>query len=166
MQFATHLTAYKTRLHDYLNNVFSKNNYNKDFVRGNTLSNTDTQTSFNSGPVTTVIPYIRGTSGTIACILQPYNTCVEHKPITTLRQLLTNVKDKDKLEDKQGTVNKIKCCDCQATYIGATGRNLSTQLTEHKQVTRNSDVNNHIAEHHLQTKHHIDWGSATCIMYS
>ena len=29
----------------------------------------------------------------------------------------TNVKDKDKPEDTQGAVYKIKCCDCQATYI-------------------------------------------------
>ena len=28
---------------------------------------------------------------------------------------------------------------------------------------RNDDVNNHIAEHHLQTKHQIHWDSATCI---
>ena len=32
--------------------------------------------------------------------------------------------------------------------------------------TRLGDVNNHIAEHHLQTKHQIDWDSATCITYS
>ena len=39
----------------YLNNVFSKNNCNTDFVRRNTHSNTDsnTQTKLNSGPVTT-----------------------------------------------------------------------------------------------------------------
>ena len=86
--------------------------------------------------------------------------------MTTLRRLLTNVKDKDKPEDRQGAVYKIKCCDCQASYIGETGRNLSTRLTEHKRATRNGDVNNHIAEHHLQTKHQIDWDSATCITYS
>ena len=28
------------------------------------------------------------------------------------------------------------------------------------------DVNNHIAEHHLHTKHQIDWESAICITYS
>ena len=152
---------------DYLYNVFSKNNYNTDFVRRNTHSNTDTQTNVNSGPVTTAtVPYIRGTSETIARILQPYNIRVAHKPITTLRRLLTNVKDKDKPEDRQGAVYKIKCCDCQASYIGETGRNLSTRLTEHKRATRNGDVNNHIAEHHLQTKHQIDWDSATCITYS
>ena len=52
---------------DYLYNVFSKNNYNTDFVRQNTHSNTDTQTNVNSGPVATAtVPYIRGTSETIA----------------------------------------------------------------------------------------------------
>ena len=120
-----------------------------------------------SGPVTTAtIPYIRCTSETLARILQPYNIRVAHKPITTLRRLLTNVKDKDKPEDRQGAVYKIKCCDCQASYIGETGRNVSTRLTEHKRATRNGDVNNHIAEHHLKTKHQIDWDSATCITYS
>ena len=154
---------------DYLNNVFRKNNYNTDFVKQNTHSNTDsnTQTNVNSGPVTTaIIPYIRGTSETIARILQPYNMHVAHKPITSLWRLLTNVKDKDKPEDRQGAVYKIKCCDCQASYIGETGRNLSTRLTEHKRATRNGVVNNHIAEHHLKRKHQIDWVSATCITYS
>ena len=152
---------------DHLYNVFSKNNYNAYFVRRNTHSNTDSNTQTNSGPVTTAtIPYIRGTSETIARILQPYNIRVAHKPITTLRRLLTNVKDKDKPEDRQGAVYKIKCYDCQASYIGETGRNLSTRLTEHKRATKNGDVNNHIAEHHLRTKHQIDWDSATCITYS
>ena len=78
---------------------------------------------------------------TIARILQPYNLSVVSKPITTLRRLLTNVRDKDKSEDRQGAVYKIKCCDCLATYIGETGRNFSTRLTEHKQATRNGDIN-------------------------
>ena len=98
---------------DYLNNVLSKNNYNTDFVKRNTHSNTHSNTQTNSGPVTTAtIPYIRGTSETIARPLQPYNIRVADKPITTLRRLLTNVKDKDKPEDRQRAVYKIKCCDC------------------------------------------------------
>ena len=86
---------------DYLNNVFSKNNYITDFVRRNTHSNTDSNTQTNSGPVTTTIPYIRGTSETIARVLQPYNIRAAHKPITTLRRLLINVKDEDKPEERQ-----------------------------------------------------------------
>ena len=102
---------------DYLKNLFSKNNYNynTDFVRRKTHSNTDsnTQTNVNTGPVTkATIPYIRGTSSeTKARILQPYNRRVAHKPITSLPRLLTNVKDKDRPEDRQGAVYKIKCCE-------------------------------------------------------
>ena len=138
---------------------------NADFIRRNTYKPTEHNgTNANPTPVTTAtIPYIKGTSETIARILQPYNIRVAHKPITTLRQLLTNVKDKDEPNDRQEAVYKIKCCDCQATYIGETGRNLNTRLTtEHKRVTRNGDLNNKVGEHHLQTNHRIDWDSAEC----
>ena len=43
------------------------------------------------------------------------------RPITTLRLLLTNIKDKDEPNDRQGAVYKIKYCDYQASYIGETG---------------------------------------------
>ena len=70
------------------------------------------QTAMDSGPVTTpTIPYVRSTPETIARILQPYNIRVAHKPITTLRRLVTNVRDKDNPEHRQGAVYKIKCCD-------------------------------------------------------
>ena len=152
----------------YLDNVFNENNYKRDFIRHNTYRNSEPNaTNTNATPVTTAtIPYIKGTSETIARILQPYNIRVAHKPITTLRQLLTNVKDKDEPSDRRGAVYKIKCCDCQATYIGETGRNLNVRLTEHKRATRNGDINNHIAEHHLKTNHRIDWDSAECVTYS
>ena len=39
--------------------------------------------------MTATIQYSRGTSETIARILQPYNIRAAHKPITTLRRLLT-----------------------------------------------------------------------------
>ena len=96
------------------------------------------ETNANLTPTTIVtIPYIKGTSEIVARILQPYNIRVAHRPITNLRKLLTNVKDKDQPKGRQGTVYKIKCCYCQATYIGETGRNF-----EHKRATRNGDINN------------------------
>ena len=80
--------------------------------------------------------------------------------------LLTNVKDRDEPNNRQGAVYKIKCSDCQASYIGEPGRNLNTRLTEHKRATRNGDVNNHIAVHHQLTNHNIDWDTAQCLTYS
>ena len=53
---------------NYLNNFFSKNNYNADFVRRNTYKPAEhNATNANPTPVTTAtIPYIKGTSETIA----------------------------------------------------------------------------------------------------
>ena len=45
-------------------------------------------------------------------------------------------------------------------------RTLNIRLTEHKRVTKNGDVNDHITEHHLHTNHRIDWDSAECVTYS
>ena len=152
----------------YLERVFMKNNYDADFIRRNIYRPTNADaTNQNLTHVTTVtIPYIKGTSETISRILQPYNIRVAHKPTTTLRHLLTNVKDRDEPNNRQGAVYKIKCSDCQASYIGETGRNLNTRLTEHKRATRNGDANNHIAVHHQLTNHNIDWDSAQCLTYS
>ena len=148
----------------HLNTVFTKNNYNTDFIERNNYTRPN-DSSNHSYTTTATIPYIRGTSETIARILRPYNIRVAHKPIFTLRRLLTNVKGKDKPEDRPGAVYKIHCSDCQATYIGETGRNLTTRLTEHKGATKKGDLNNNIAKHHLKKSHAIDWDSATCLTY-
>ena len=152
----------------YLNRVFSKKNYNEDFIQRNTHSPiTTTKANDNATPTTTAtIPYIKGISENISRIQQPFNIRVAHKPITTLRQLLTNIKDRDKPRNRQGAVYKINFSDCHASYIGETGRNLTARLTEHKRATRKGDVNNHIAEHHRLTNHTIDWDSAQCLNYS
>ena len=149
----------------HLNTVFIKNNYSTDFIKRNAYVRPN-DSSDNSYTTTATVPYIRGTSETIAHILRPYNIRVAHKPMFTLRRLLTNVKDKDEPEDRPGADHKIKWSDCQATYIGETGRNLTTRLNEHKRATKKGDVNNDIAEHHLKTSQTIDWDSATCLTYS
>ena len=83
-----------------------------------------------------------------------------------LLHLLTNVEDREEPYIRQGAVYKIKCSDCQASYIGETDRNLNTRLFEHKRAMRNGDTNNHIAVHHQLTNHNIDWDSAQCLTYS
>ena len=77
----------------YLYDVFNKNNYSRDLIRHNTYRNFEPNaTNTNSTPVTTATtPYTKGTSETIARILQTYNIRVAHKHITTLQQLPTKV---------------------------------------------------------------------------
>jgi len=91
------------------------------------------KTNRNQTSVSTVtMPYIKGTSETIRQILQPYNIRIAHKPVTMLRHLLTNIKDRDEPNNRQGAVYNIKCSAYQASYIGKTSRNLNTRLTEKK----------------------------------
>ena len=87
-------------------------------------------------------------------------------PQTYHNQLLTNFKNIDKPKGRQGAPNNIPCYDHLATYIVVRGRNLKVQLTEHKHVTRNSDLNNNISEHNNKSTHNIDWDSVTCIACS
>ena len=136
-----------------------------DFIQRNTHRPTTTTEANDNATLTTTatIPFIKGISEKISRILQPFNIRVAHKPMITLRQLLTNIKDKDEPRNRQGAVYKINCSDCHAPYIGETSRNLTTRLTEHKRATRKGDVNNHIAEHHRLTNHTIDWDSAQCL---
>ena len=56
--------------------------------------------------------------------------------------------------------------DCDASYIGEIGRNLTTRMTEHKRTTRKDDAKDHISEHHRLTNRTIDWDSAQCLPYS
>ena len=64
----------------YLDRVFSKNNYNKDFIRRNTHRPTYiTEAKDNATPTTTAtIPYIKGISENISRILKPFNIRVAH----------------------------------------------------------------------------------------
>ena len=73
----------------------------------------------------------------------------------TLRHLLTNVKDKDEPNNRQGAIYKIECSDCQASYIGETGRNLNTRLTEHKRATRKFHSSNKIRFSSLLLRIHL-----------
>ena len=88
---------------DLINRSLSKNNYNADFMRRDTHRPVaTTKTNHNATPTTTAtISYIKGMYENILGILKPFNIHVAHKLITTLRQLRTNVKDKDEPKNRQ-----------------------------------------------------------------
>ena len=112
---------------DYLNNVFSKTTTTRT-----THSNADskTQTSVNSGHAVTTgtIPYIRGTSETIALVL--YNLTIYL--LNTNRQsfyddylLMLRTKTNRRTDREQYTKSNAATA---RLLIGETGRNLSTRL--------------------------------------
>ena len=112
----------------YLERVFHKKTYNADFIRRDVYRPTEADaTNWNLTPVTTVtIPYIKGTSETISRILQPYNIRIAHKQTYNYDTYWPTWKTGTNLTTTNlGAVYKVKCSDCQASYISETGWNLT-----------------------------------------
>ena len=53
----------------------------------------------------------------LARILQPYNIRFAHKPITTLRRLLTNFKDEDRRTDREQYTRSNPATDRLLTLV-------------------------------------------------
>jgi len=58
-------------------------------------------------------------------------------------------------------VHKINCKDCDASYVGQTGRQLKisdNRISEHKNyINRNTSALSVITEHRLHKNHDFDW---------
>ncbi|KYN29866.1 hypothetical protein ALC57_00683, partial [Trachymyrmex cornetzi] len=67
---------------------------------------------------------------------------------------------KDPLNDelKRNVVYKFNCRDCDASYVGQTGRKLKTRLSEHKKhIHSKTSTHSVITEYRLQNDHDFDW---------
>ena len=74
------------------------------------------------------------------------------KPTNALRQLLVNPKDPVYKENMVGLVYKIKCEECEATYVGETERSLKSRFNEHWRLSSTiSEVAKHI---HMEQHEH------------
>lgn len=67
---------------------------------------------------------------------------------------------KDPLPDssKRNVVYKISCNDYDVSYVGQTGRQLNTRISEHrKHICRNMTVYFVITDHRVYQDHDFDW---------
>ena len=121
-----------------------------------------------------IIPYVQGTSERLRRVLKQYNIGTTFRPINKISQMIVHPKDQLNKEDKCGVVYEVACNNCNKTYIGETGRKLSTRITEHKKdyessampgvSTRASHQNasteihkSAITDHMIQQNHIPDW---------
>lgn len=72
---------------------------------------------------------------------------------------------KDKLDplETPGVVYKIKCKDCDASYVGMSKRKLKKRIYEHKYAIKNSSPTSALSEHVSQTNHKIDFDNTKII---
>ena len=108
------------------------------------------------------ISYIQGVSEAVTRIQSDNNVQIHTKPFRTLRRIFSHPKDRIPDDDKSSIVYKVNCCDCDASYIGETGRPLETRMSEDCRAVEKMDFSTsalHVWEH----DHHIDWTS-TCVL--
>jgi len=79
---------------------------------------------------------------------------------TSLNQFIKVDKDSLNNELKRNVVSisiKINCCDCDASYVGQTGRKLKSKLSEHqKHIHSQTSTYSVITDHRLQNDHDFD----------
>jgi len=67
-------------------------------------------------------------------------TSINLKPHLTLLPVFRKPKNVVSVSDKSGLVYKIPCRDCDAVYIGETGRSLKTSKPEHMEAVKEMDL--------------------------
>ena len=100
---------------------------------------------------------MQGVSELISRILTQVGIGVALKPHHTLFLLFRNPKDAINFEQKRGLVYQISCRDCNAVYVGETGRSVRTRKREHAAAfktfnTRKSALSQHV----MDFNHRID----------
>ena len=118
----------------YVNNILKLNGYNNNII--DKISNQIEHPPINDNEPNDFkyisAPYIRGTSERTARILKKHKIKLAHKPTRSLKSELTHVKDKQLAQNKAGVVYKLDCNECNAVYVGETGRQVKDRMREHQ----------------------------------
>lgn len=101
------------------------------------------------------IPYIGPVSKKIGEIFKKYNMQVAYKTNITLQTLLPSSKSPIPLLEKSG-IYQLQCKDCNAAYVGQTGRKFSLRFKEHARSWRLNLDNSTFANHLIQNNHSFD----------
>jgi hypothetical protein len=65
---------------------------------------------------------------------------------------------------KSDIVYKVNCSNCDAAYVGETGRQLGQRIKEHSAALRLiQPQKSALAQHAVNTAHDIDWASAAIL---
>ena len=125
------------------------------------------------------VPNVHSFTEKIQCIFIKHRVATLVKSQTTLRQVLVHPKDKVDKQKKARVVYKIPCNKCKKVYIGETGRQLGTRITEHRKEaekisdrnftrsTRRASTSEHhksaITDHVCQNNHIMNWEASEIV---
>jgi hypothetical protein len=98
------------------------------------------------------LPYIGVVSHRLGNVIKKEGLQIAFKTSPLLNTLMNSSKDCISNWEKSG-VYKLKCGDCDANYVGQTGRSFQTRIAEHTSARRMGNRSSKFAEHLLDTGH-------------
>ncbi|BHF79603.1 hypothetical protein SprV_0702272400 [Sparganum proliferum] len=147
----------------YLHALFKANGYPKSFIR-KCLKNPHPERSDGEKPkFWLAIPYVKNVSEATARILKPFGIGVAHKPESTIRQQIMRPKDPLPVTEQSSVVYSIPCQNCDARYVGETGKRLGTRLHEHQLAINRKDKLSMVYGHVKQQNHNFAFEKARVI---
>ncbi|KYN49992.1 hypothetical protein ALC62_00019, partial [Cyphomyrmex costatus] len=106
------------------------------------------------------IPYVEGVSEKFKNIINGSCHKVCFFSMNKLNYFIKAQKDPMARGKKRNVVYKINCNQCEASYVGQTGRKLDTRISEHKKhINKVSSSHSVITEHRLEFGHDFDWNN-------
>ena len=123
---------------------------------------TQIEKSQNEGTPRQEVTYQPNTHEELKRKLRGFGIQVVASNYNNVRKKLVKVKDKVPLLEKKGSVYKLQCKECEASYTGQSGQCLKTRLYRHKLAEKNKDTDHYPLVEHCQIKgHNIDWSNVT-----
>ena len=160
----THCSTPESRLAErqHLFRVFQENGYSRNFVRhclrnkSHSERQSPTPDNRDQRPKLAILPYIRGISELTQRLLFQRGVKTAHKPMTSLRDVLSRPKDASPKDEIINAVYQIDCKHCDKHYLGQSGRKLGTRVHEHELAIRRHEPRSLVSEHHDQFDHSFD----------
>ena len=109
-----------------------------------------------------VAPHIQNVSERVARILKQFHILLSHRPSFKIKIKLGNCKDIREPPYQAGVIYKMCCNNCDAVYIGETGRLLKDRTEEHCKDVK-SKVTSNVYLHVLSTGRSFNFNDASVI---
>ena len=119
----------------------------------------DNGTEYNNEKVYFTVPYVEGISHKFKYIFKDDPMIsMAYTGLNRLSRFIRAQKDILPQESRSNVVYRINCNDCEASYVGQTGRLLKTRINEHRNhINRNTTQTSVITEHRISLSHDFDW---------
>jgi predicted GIY-YIG superfamily endonuclease len=160
--------AFHVKNFELIINILLDNSYPIDFIFQtlrerikkliNASNNSEQPNDMQNTSVFFTVPFVSSISEKFRGVTKDLNMRISYQSLNKLSRFIKVHKDPLPDSSKRNVVYKINCKSCDASYVGQTGRQLHTRISEHKNQIRHNTTNHSvITEHRLNYNHDFAW---------